>query len=62
MNHELKKMKYDIYRAQAIMLLRFKLVQVQAPAVDKPPIRPIHTIPTNGTSAGWCTSWVVAGR
>ena len=45
-----------------LMLLRFKLVQVQAPAVDKPPIRPIHTIPTNGTSAGWCTSWVVTGR
>ena len=59
MNHELKKMKYDIYRAQAIDAIA---VQVQAPAVDKPPIRPIHTIPTNGTSAGWCTSWVVAGR
>ena len=55
MNHELKKMKYDIYRAQAIDAIA---VQVQAPAVDKPPIRPIHTIPTNGTSA----SWVVAGR
>lgn len=43
-------MKYDIYRAQAIDAIA---VQVQAPAVDKPPIRPIHTIPTNGTSAGW---------